>query len=92
MAVALGLRQGEALGLRWEDVDPDGATIRVRHALQRVDGKLVLVEPKTERSRRTIDVPASTLAALHAHLDRQAFERAFAGDRWREHGYVFTTP
>ncbi|HEV2108522.1 MAG TPA: site-specific integrase [Thermomicrobiales bacterium] len=92
VAVALGLRQGEALGLQWEDIDFTSCALRVRHALQRVDGKLRLVEPKSERSRRTVDIPAPTLAILVAHRDRQAFERAFAGDRWQDWGLVFTTP
>jgi integrase len=57
-----------------------------------VEGKLCLVDPKSERSRRTVDIPAPTLAALLAHRDRQAFERVFAGDQWQEWGLVFTTP
>ena len=54
VALALGLRRGEALGLGWDDVDLDEGTLRVRVALQRIDGKLQLVEPKTMRSRRRI--------------------------------------
>ena len=46
VALALGLRQGEALGLRWEDIDLDGRTLTVRKQLQRISGKLVLTEPK----------------------------------------------
>lgn len=91
VAVALGLRQGEALGLQWDDIDFTSSTLRVRRALQRIDGKLQLVEPKTERSRRTVDIPSPTLAGLIAHRDRQAFERAFADDAWQEWGLVFTT-
>lgn len=92
VALSLGLRQGEALGLRWADVDLDAGRLTVRFALQRVDGALQLVEPKTSRSRRTVSIPASVVAALRAHGDRQTFERAFAGDRWVEGGLVFTTP
>ncbi len=92
VAVALGLRQGEVLGVRWEDVDLEAGNLRVRHALQRVGGKLQLVEPKTERSRRTVDLPAPAIDALRAHRDRQAFERSFAADRWQEWGLVFTGP
>ncbi len=56
VAIALGLRQGEALGLRWEDVDMQQGWVQARMALQRVDGKLQLVEPKTEKSRRAIEM------------------------------------
>ncbi len=90
VAVALGLRQGEALGLCWEDVDLDGRRLRVRRALQRVKGRgLVLKEPKTERSRRTIALPDACVAALRAHKVRQLEERLVAGGRWRDMGLVF---
>ena len=91
-AIATGLRQGELLGLRWQDVDLDAGILHVRHAMQRVDGALTLVEPKTERSRRTLSLPVPTVAALRAHQDRQAFERAAAGDRWQGQDLVFATP
>jgi integrase len=91
VALALGLRQGESLGLRWEDVDFAAGTLRVRYALQRVDGTLQLVEPKTSQSRRTLIMPATVATALEAHRDHQALDRAAAGDRWVETGMVFTT-
>ncbi|MBF6613953.1 MAG: site-specific integrase, partial [Chloroflexi bacterium] len=79
VAIALGLRQGEALGLRWEDVDMDKCTLRVRYALQRIDGKPQLVEPKTQKSRRTIFMPQVTVNALRTHRVRQLEERLAAG-------------
>jgi integrase len=91
VAIALGLRQGEALGLRWEDVDMDKCTLRVRYALQRIDGKPQLVEPKTQKSRRTIFMPQVTVNALRAHRVRQLEERLVAGTRWKEQGLVFTS-
>ena len=50
VALALGLRQGEALALKWADLDFEAGTVAVKFALQRIDGRLQLVEPKTERS------------------------------------------
>ena len=91
VAIASGLRQGELFGLRWQDVDLEAGALRVRHALQRVDGVLTLVEPKTDLSRRTVTLPASAVAALRAQKDRQIFARAMAGESWREGGYVFTS-
>lgn len=91
VAVAIGLRQGEALGLRWPDVDFDASTLSVRKALQRIEGKLQLVEPKTARSRRTINLPQVAVAALWRHRAVQERERQFAGDRWVESGHIFTT-
>jgi len=91
VALALGLRLGEALGLRWQDVDFDRGTLTIRYALQRIEGKLRLVEPKTARSRRTIPLPDSTLKSLRAHQERQAQDRALAGTRWQERGFVFAS-
>lgn len=91
VTLALGLRQGEALGLRWQDVDFEALTLSIRHALQRVEGKLRLVEPKTSKSRRTIALPQVAVSALYAHRQRQGDERALAGSRWREGDMVFTT-
>jgi len=91
VALAVGLRQGEALGLQWEDLDLDAGRLTVRHALQRVDGRLILVEPKTRLSRRTIVLPPFAVAALHKHRKRQLSERLWAGARWQDHGFVFTS-
>jgi integrase len=91
VALAMGLRQGEALGLRWQDVDLDAGTLRVRTALQRVEGALHLVELKTERSRRTLILPDLAVATLRAHRVRQLDERLVAEDEWHEHGLVFAT-
>jgi integrase len=89
VAVALGLRQGEALGLRWEDIDLDAGTLRVRHTIQKINGEWCFVEPKTDRSRRTIVMPAATITALRAHRRRQAEERLAAGARWQDWHLVF---
>ncbi len=91
VAILTGLRQGELFGLRWQDVDLTAGTLAVRHALQRIGGKPTLVEPKTERSRRTLTLPAAALAALKAQRVRQIEERLLAGDRWQDWGLVFAS-
>ena len=91
LALTLGMRQAEILGLRWVDVDLDAGTLRVRQTLQRVDGETVTKEPKTPRSRRTLALSPSLAAAITAHKDRQAFERTKAGERWQKSGLVFTS-
>lgn len=90
-ALGTGLRQGELLGLRWEDVDLDAGRVRVRHTLANVGGTLTLLEPKTERSRRNVMLPDSVTAALRAHRTRQRMERLVAGSRWVDSGHVFTS-
>jgi integrase len=91
VALALGLRQGEALGLKWDAVDFQAGVLHVRAALQRVGKKWVLVEPKSERSRRIVALPRMAIVALRAHRVRQKKERLLAGSRWNESGFVFTT-
>lgn len=87
VAVALGLRQGEALGLDWAAVDLDAGTIRVRRALQRQAGKgLVIVEPKSQRSKRTVATPPELTAQLRARRTEQLEERLAAGSVWRGGG------
>jgi len=92
LALYLGLRRGELLGLRWDDVDLDGGRLEVRHALQRVDGQLQLLAPKTRSSRRTYPLPEPCVAALRSHRTAQRRELVVRGeDRWSETGMVFTS-
>jgi integrase len=91
VALAVGLRLGESLGLAWDDVDLSTRTLRVRRALQRFDGKLHFVEPKSESSNRSVALPESAVVVLGRHRVRQQTERLLAGQRWRDTGLVFTT-
>ncbi len=91
VALAIGLRPGEALGLRWQDVDLVSGVLRVQVALQRIKGKLELDELKTHRSRRSLALPQFTNMALKAHRAHQEEERQNAGDRWEERDLVFCT-
>lgn len=89
----LGLRNGEARGLMWTDVDWDRSTVNIRRTLYR-PGKgsgLILEEPKTTRSRRTVALPAETVEALRAHQDQQEWECRRAGGAWQENGLIFTS-
>jgi integrase len=73
-----GLRPGELLGLRWEDVDFDQGVIRVRKCLKALPDpatgkrRLVLDDLKTERSKRTIEMPRLAATALLALRKEQA--------------------
>ncbi len=92
VALTMGLRQGEALGLRWSDVDLDMGYIRINRQLQRVDHKYELVEPKTARSRRHLAVPGAIVGALRAHKERRDAEREAARGRWHDSNLVFCRP
>src|SRR5207302_3206922 len=74
LAITTGLRQGELLGLQWEDVDLAGAVLHVRHTLHELSGRLWIGEPKTRRSRRQVDLPAVAVAALRDHRERMMDE------------------
>jgi integrase len=74
VALGVGLRQGEILGLRWSDLDLAGGTLTVRYALARIDGRLMLVEPKSATSRRVVPLPGFVRDALLIHRERQAQE------------------
>jgi integrase len=92
VALSLGLRMGEILGLRWQDIDLDGALLTVNQAIYRIAGKgLVAAEPKTDRSRRALFLPDGVLRALRAHRLRQLQERLAAGSRWHDSGLAFTS-
>jgi integrase len=91
VALTIGLRQGEALGLRWQDVDLPMGYLHIKKQLQRINGEFHLVEPKTPRSRRSLALPASIVAALSEHKDRQRNEHGAAGELWQESDLVFTT-
>jgi integrase len=86
-----GLRRGEAAGLRWSDLDLDARTLTVSGQLQQLGGRMVSGPPKSDAGRRVIALDKTTIAALREHRFRQEGERAAAGARWAEAGYVFTT-
>ncbi len=92
-----GLRSGEACGLRWQDIDFEAQRLRVRQTTQRLRGLGVVAgTPKTERSRRTLDLVPATVAALRAHRIRQLEERMAAPDwerapEWADQVFTTTT-
>lgn len=83
--VTIGLRAGEAFGLRWEDIDLDGGMMRVRYQIQRTGRppQARFVDPKTERSRRPVPLPPQLVKALREHRERQQEEIMLAGSRWK---------
>jgi integrase len=89
LALCLGLRRGELLGLRWADIDLEAGTLEVVHALQRVGGELKFVRPKTEDSERTVPLPEICVEALKAHKERQKTDRSNAWPNWQENDLVF---
>ena len=86
-----GLRRGELLGLRWEDVDLKDKRLMVVNTLQRIDGQgLIEAPPKTSRSRRSLALGHEAIAILRSVQSKQLEQRLRAGPAWRDTGYVFT--
>lgn len=91
LIAATGLRRGEALALKWDDIDFVAATMRIRGTLARIEGELVVTDAKTERSRRILELAPGVIDLLARHKDSQAQEAALAADMWENTGFVFTT-
>ena len=91
LAVTTGMRQGEILALKWEDVDLEAGKVSVRRTLTRESGHYRLGEPKTKRSRRMIKLTKVATEALQGHLGRQMEEMDRLGGLYRDQGLVFTT-
>ncbi|MFI1362899.1 tyrosine-type recombinase/integrase [Streptomyces griseochromogenes] len=90
LAIAMGLRRGEIIGLRWSDLDLENRVLYVRQQTQRRRGVLYDDDPKSRR-RRAVPLPALCIAPLRWHRMRQAAARAKAGEQWPDSDYVFTT-
>ncbi len=88
----LGLRPGEVFALEWCDVDLEGRVLRVRQGIKRAGGaKFSLGDPKTPKSRRSLDMPARVTEAFRKRRADQDSQRGAAGEAWIDTGLVFTT-
>jgi integrase len=86
-----GMRRGEALGVRWSDLDLDAGEVHIVQTLASVRHQLVFTTPKTKRSRRQVYLDDQTVRLLRAHRAKQRQERLVAGPAWDgEHDLVFT--
>lgn len=90
LALHTGLRKGELLGLRWEDLDLDAGAAAIRRTLQRTSaGGLTTLPTKTRASERRIAIPTRCVRSLKLHHEQQ--QREAAGPAWQHSGHVFTT-
>jgi integrase len=90
LALRTGLRQGELLGLKWDDLDLDAGHLTVRRTLARTPGGATFQDVKTHRSARRISIPQECVTSLRWYHRRQQQDRRDAADAWRNLGLVFT--
>lgn len=90
VACTTGMRRGEVLALRWQDLDLEQGRASVTRSLTVVGGyEMQFSEPKTARGRRMIALDQTTVGALKAHKQTQMLERALMGDAYEDSDLVF---
>jgi integrase len=98
LALATGMRRGELIALKWQDINFKTGTLQVVRVLTRVPTKMpnrehvyIEAEPKTQKSRRSVIIAPFALEALKEHRVRQLEAKLKAGASWEEHDYVYCT-
>jgi len=91
LAVHTGMREGELLGLKWEDVDLESGVLRLRRTLVREGGKVTLGDLKTPKSRRSVRLTHAAAEALRSQLELQLEEMVRLGSLYQPGGLVFAT-
>jgi integrase len=90
LLITTGMRRGEAIGLRWSDVDLDRDLLVISQQITPVRGRSEIGAPKTRKGARLVPLDPATVAVLRAHREAQARELTGLGLAWREDGLVFT--
>jgi integrase len=88
-ALLTGMRQGELLGLRWQDVDLTVGVASVRQTLYRLGGQLIIKEPKTPKSRRQVALSPIVVEELRQLREKQTEHRQQLGDAYMDYNLVF---
>jgi integrase len=91
LLILYGMRRGEVLGLRWQDIDLEAGNLRVRQQIQRIQGQLRLGAVKTKAGNRDLPIPPLAHAALLLRRQQQAADKEAFGRAWTDTGLVFTT-
>jgi integrase len=89
LMLTTGLRRGEIAGLRWSDVDLETAVIAIQSTRVSVNSRVVVVEPKTAKGRRSVALDDMTVQALRSSRKAQREERLKHGAAWQDSGFVF---
>ncbi|MPZ71185.1 MAG: tyrosine-type recombinase/integrase [Actinobacteria bacterium] len=90
LASSTGMRRGEVLGIRWQDIDFDRRRLAIRQTIISIDYRVEISEPKTARGRRSVALDSGTVAALRAHRATQNQQKLKLGEAYQDHGLVFS--
>jgi integrase len=91
LAIHTGLRQGELLALKWDDVDLEDGSLRVRRTLTIIKNGPIFTSLKTTSSRRSVKLNSKATEALKSHLERQLGEIDRIGSLWCENGLILAS-
>ena len=89
LAISVGLRQGELLGLKWEDVDLEGKVLQVKRNLSVTKQGVVFVPPKSAKGCRSVALGVPVIEALRRHKTTQETVKREIGNSWEDLGLVF---
>ena len=89
LAANTGMRRGEVLGLRWQDMDFDRRRLAIRQTIISIDYRVEISEPKTARGRRSVALDTGTVTALRAHRATQNQQKLMLGEAYQDLGLVF---
>ena len=91
LALFTGLRRGEMVGLKWEDIDFENKTLSVRRSIYKPkDGKAQEKPPKSRNSIRTMAIPDRLIDTFLEYREHQACHASYLGRGWHDLGYIFT--
>ena len=89
LAISTGMRLGELLGLKWDDVDLEQGICKVQRQLIKCEDGFEFGAPKTKAGNRQIELGGKTIEVLKSHLQCQQTEKLIAGNSWKENNIVF---
>lgn len=89
LAASTGMRRGEVLGLRWQDIDFDRRRLAIRQTIISIDYQVEISEPKTARGRRSVALDSGTVTALRTHRAAQNQLKLKLGEAYQDLGLIF---
>ena len=90
LAITTGARRGELLALKWDCIDLDNLTVKIKHSNYRLTGEETKTKSTKNNKQRTVSIPDYCAEILKAHKSNQLEKRFQVGDQWQNQDWVFT--